>query len=137
MISEAITKPGGLDAVQESIKGIIDDPEMAEQVIDAGLKLYSADPPGLDRPGLSVLAAIATRANKLEKFLPIQLLALKRNPSPQTYKEVLSIELTLKRYDDVTATFEEMLAKYPEERTGRQLAELARIYKLGDKLSNT
>jgi tetratricopeptide (TPR) repeat protein len=133
VIAEAITRPGGFEAVQEPIKGIIDDPELADQVLGAGLKLLSAEPPGLDRPGILVLARIANLAGKLEKFLPIQRLALKRNPSPQTYKEAIAVLLSLRKLDDLTATFEEMLAKYPEERNARQLAELARIYKLADK----
>ena len=133
VIGEAISRPGGLESVQESVKGIIDDPGLADQVLDAGLKMLSADPPGLDRAGVSVLAYIATRAGKLEKFLTIQQLVLKRNPNPQSYKEVISLQFNLKKYADAVTTFEELLKKYPEERNGRQVAELARYYRLADK----
>ncbi|GAC1473392.1 MAG: hypothetical protein NVSMB9_21920 [Isosphaeraceae bacterium] len=137
VIEQAITRPGGLEAVQVQIKGIIDDPEFAGQVFDAGLKLLSADPPALDRPGISVLAYIATRAGKLDKLLPIQRLALKRNPSPQTYKEVITLLLGLKKIDEATATFEEMLKKFPAERNPRQLVELAKYYRFGEKLDES
>src|SRR5207248_1241729 len=99
----------------------------------AGLKMYSAEPPKLDAAGVSVLAFIANRTGKLEKFLPIQRLALKRNPSPQTYKEVSALLLSLKKYDELASTFEEMMKKFPLERNARQLGELANFYRLADK----
>jgi len=133
VIGEAITRPGGLESVQESIKGIIDDPELADRVFDAGQKMLSTDPPGLDRGGVSVLAYIATRSNKLGRFLGIQQLVLKRNPSPQSYKEVISLQFNLKKYSDAINSFEELFKKYPEERNGRQVAELARYYRIADK----
>ena len=128
VITEAISRPGGFEAVQEQVKGIIDDPAFADQVLDAGLKMLSAEPPTLARPGVSVLAAIAKSAGKLEKFLPVQRLELKRNPSPQTYREMLLLLLTMRKYAEVASTLEEMMVKYPDERNTRQLVELARYH---------
>jgi len=136
VLEQAVTRPGGLDAVQEQVKGVVDDPEMADKMLAAGLKLYSADPPELDRPGLSVLSFIATRANKLDKFLPIQKLALKRNPTPQGYKEVVIILDGLKKFGEAIATIDEMLAKFPEERNAGMLAELSKDYRLADRLDD-
>lgn len=136
VLEQAVTRPGGLDAVQEQVKGVVDDPEMADKMLTAGLKLYSADPPELDRPGLSVLSFIATRANKLDKLLPIQKLSLKRNPTPQGYKEVVLILDGLKKFGEAIATIDEMLAKFPEERNAGMLAELSKDYRLADRLDD-
>ncbi len=133
VINEAITRPGGFESVKESIDGIVADPEMADRVLDAGLKMVSAEPPTLDRAGISVLAYVANRSGKLEKLLPIQQEVLKDNPSPTTYKELLTLQDSLKKFGDAVQTFEEMLKKYPEERNARLVAQLAQSYRLADK----
>ncbi|MFO0953513.1 MAG: tetratricopeptide repeat protein [Isosphaeraceae bacterium] len=132
VISEAVGRPGGLEAVQEPIKGIVGDPAFAEQVLDAGAKLMEADPPALAPQGVTVLAYIANRANKLEKFLPIQVLQLKRNPNPQAFKEVAAVQAGLRKFADSAATIEEMITRYPVEKNTRTLAELIRLYRMAD-----
>ncbi len=126
VISEAITRPGGYEAVQESIKAVIDDPALADQVLDAGLKLLSADPPGLDRAGVQVLAYIANRAGKLDKFLPIQQLVLKRNPSPQTYQGSRQPPATTSRSTTTRRRPSKRCSRsIPTSATPAQVAELA------------
>jgi tetratricopeptide (TPR) repeat protein len=102
-------------------------------VLEAGRKLLAADPPGLDRAGVQVLAYIANQAKKLDKFLPIQQQVLKRNPTPQTYKEYLALLSNLKKYGEAATTLNELFGKYPEERNARQVAEQSRLYRLADK----
>lgn len=133
VLEQAITRPGGLEAVQEQVNAVIKDPEFAGRMLDAGLKMLSAEPPALERSGVSVLAFIATRSGNLEKFLPIQRLAQKRNPTPQTTKELINLLVSLKKYDEGAAIFEEMFKTYPEERKTPQLVLLAKFYRLGDK----
>jgi tetratricopeptide (TPR) repeat protein len=135
VIEQAVKiRPGGIEAVQDQIKGIIDDPEMADKVLAAGAKLYAADPPQLDREGIQILAYIATRADKLDKFLPLQRLVLQRAPNAQSYKELISLLGSLKNYVEAAATFDELLKKFPGERNARTLAELAIVYRQADKL---
>jgi tetratricopeptide (TPR) repeat protein len=95
--------------------------------------MYQADPPGLPRTGVSVLAYIATRANRLEKFLPVQQEELKRHPSPQAYKEVVALLGGLRRFADAAVTLQEMMTRYPAERNAAQLAELVRFYQRSDQ----
>jgi tetratricopeptide (TPR) repeat protein len=133
VIEQAVTRPGGLEAVKDQVQGVIDDPEMADKVIEAGVKLFSAEPPQLDRAGLSILTFIATKSGKLDKFLPVQRLALKRNPNPMAYKELVDVLSALKRYDEATSTFEEMLKQYPRERNARNLVALALYYRRSDR----
>ncbi len=132
-LSDAIRRPGGYEAVQDTIKGIFEDPAFAEQVLDAGKTLLAADPPGLDAFGVRLLAEIARSANKLAQFLPIQLAELKRRPSPQTYRETLVLLEGLRKYGDVAALLEEMMTKYPNEKTAQQLAFAAMCYRQADK----
>lgn len=133
VLTEAVVRPGGLEAVQETVKSIIADPPFAAEVIDAGAKLLATDPPGLPRQSITVLAYIATRAGKLEQFLPIQKLELKRNPNPQTYKEYAALLVGLHRYREVAETLAEMLEHFPGERNARTLADLVRYYRLSDQ----
>ena len=88
VVTEALTKPGGREAVLPQLDAIGADPAYAEQVLDVGHRMLSADPPTLDKLGIDVLAYIATRSNKLDKLIPIQRLALKQNPSPRAYREI-------------------------------------------------
>lgn len=133
VLEQALGRPGGQQAVQEQVNTVIKDPEFSGEVLDAGRKMLSAEPPTLDRTGVIVLAFIAKQSGNLEKFLPIQRLALKQNPTPLSYKELVSLQFNLKKYGDAAVTFEEMLKKYPTERKAPQLVELARLYRLGDK----
>jgi tetratricopeptide (TPR) repeat protein len=133
VIAEAVTRPGGLEAVQEPIKGIIADPNFADEVLEAGKKLMAADPPGLTESGTRVLAYIATRTEKLEKFLPVQQMELKRNPNPQAYKEYAALLVNLKRFGDAAAALDEMMTRFPVERNARQLVEQVKLYRSADR----
>lgn len=133
VIEQAISRPGGLEAVQEPIDGIVKDSQLADQVLDAGLKLLSAVPPALEGNGVRILTYITTKTGKFDKFLPIQQLLLKQNPSPQSYKEALSIFFALKKFNVGAALYEEFLAKYPGERNARNLVDLAKFLRLADK----
>ena len=127
-------RPGGIEAVQEPIKGIIEDSEMAEKVLAAGSKLYTADPPQLDRDGVQILFYIATLADKIDKFLPLQRLVLQRAPNEQAYKEMIDLLSSVKNYNEAASTFEEMLQKYPAERNAKMLTQLSLTYRQADKL---
>lgn len=133
ILDQALTRPGGFDAVQDVLKGITDDPAFAEQLLDAGLKLLSSEPPALDRPGLLVLNQIAIGTGKTAKLLPVQRLLLKRNPSAQGYKEFIGVLANAKRFDEGIAAFDELFQRYPAERNARNLTDLAKFYRLADK----
>ena len=133
VVSAAVAKPGGLEAVQEQIKGIVDDPALSDQVLDVGIKMLTDEPDALGRPGASILAYIASRAGKLDKFLAVQQLALKRDPAAQTYREFAVNLVSMKRYNDAAGVLGQMLEKFPEERNARQYVELSQLYRRGEK----
>ena len=133
VIAKAIGHPGGLEAVQDQIKALVDDPVMSGKVLDAGLNMLKAEPESLDRRGLQLLGHVATRAGKLDKFLPVQRLALAQNPSAPAYRELVDTLIKLKKYAEGTALLEEMLKKYPAERNASQLVLLAMAYRQANK----
>lgn len=133
VLEQGLTRPGGADAVEEIVKSATEDPTFADDLLDAGFKLLSAEPPGLQKPGGLILMQITTRTGKYEKFLPIQQLLLKSHPDPQTYKELISVLFSLKKFSEAAVLAEGMLVKYPTERNSRMLDELIRLYRLADK----
>ncbi len=70
VMAEALLKPGGGEAIAPQLDAIERDPAYADEVLDAGLKLITSEPPGLDsKTGLPILAHIATRTEKLDKLV--------------------------------------------------------------------
>ncbi len=128
ILGDAFGKPDTLEAVKPQIEAIINQPEFAEQMLEAGLKLQEADPPKLSRESRLVLSYIATKAKKLDKFLSIQRLALKHDPSPQAYREFWLDLYRNSRYEEAAATLDEMIAKYPAERTPQILVARAQSH---------
>ena len=95
--------------------------------------MLSATPPTLDKPAVTILAAIATEANKLDKLVPIQRLVLRQNPSPQGYREMTQLLDNLRRHDEAAATVEELMARYPDEKNTRMLALLGQLRRLANQ----
>lgn len=124
VFTEARKKEGGFEAVTPQIKAVIADPKFAGEVLDAGHALLSAEPPGIDRSALDILAVIASESSQLEKLVPILRLTLKQDPSPQLYREIAHALEGLRKYGEAGETVEQMMAKYPEERNARTLTQL-------------
>jgi tetratricopeptide (TPR) repeat protein len=134
LLGEAFAKPDTLEAVKPQIELIVGDPAFVGQLLDAGLKLQQADPPKLSRESRLVLSYIATKAKQLDKLVPIQRLALQRDPSPQAYREFWLDLYRNGKYADAAATLDEMIAKYPAEKTLQILVALAQSRALANQL---
>jgi len=124
VFTEARKKEGGFEAVTPQIKAVIADPSFAGEMLDAGRKLLSAEPPGIDRSALDILAVIASESNQLDKLVPVLRLTLKQDPSPQLYREIAHALEGLRKYGEAGETIEQMMTKYPEERNARTLTQL-------------
>ena len=134
VMTEALTKPGGLEAITPQLDAIEHDPAYADQVLDAGLKLLSSVPPGLDsQPAFKLLKHIATRAEKLEKLVALDRLELKQNPTPLAYRETADSLFRLRKYSEAVKTLEELLEKYPDEKNSAMLVTLANFRRLADQ----
>jgi tetratricopeptide (TPR) repeat protein len=133
LLGDAFGKPDTLEAVKPQIESIVNDDELADAVLDAGLELMRDDPPKLKREARLVLAYIATKAKKLDKFIPIQRKALEVEPTPQGYREFWLDLYRNAKYDEAASVLKEMLAKFPDERTPQILIALAQSESLGGK----
>jgi tetratricopeptide (TPR) repeat protein len=134
LLGDAFAKPDTLEAVKPQIEAIANDPESAELVLDAGLKLQQAEPPRLSKESRQILGYIATKAKKLDKLVPIQRLALRQDPSPQAYREFWLDLYRSGQYEEAAAILEEMLGKFPDERDARILAALAQTRALAGNM---
>jgi tetratricopeptide (TPR) repeat protein len=126
VMTEAITKPGGVEAIAPQLEAIARDPAYADEVLDTGLKMLSATPPMLEsKYALSILTHIATHAEKPEKLVALERLMLKQNPNPLVYKGIAEALLQLRKYAEAATTLDELIAKYPDEKDARLLVSLA------------
>jgi tetratricopeptide (TPR) repeat protein len=126
VMTEAITKQGGAEAIAPQLKAIEGDPAYADEVLDAGLRMLGADPPGLEyKPALIILAHIAGQAEKFDKLVALQRFVLKQNPSPLVYREIADTLYRMHKYGEAAATLEQLMAKYPEEKNSTLLVALA------------
>ena len=105
---------------------------MTQAMLDAGIEQLSAKPPALPPIAFQVLAAIAgadrdatDKPRRLEKLLKLHRLELAQSPSPLVYREIADTQRRLGRFADAAATIEEMLAKYPAEKSVATLVFLA------------
>jgi tetratricopeptide (TPR) repeat protein len=130
VLGDAVTKPGGFEAVRPQIEQIITDPAYAGQVLDAGLKLLEADPPKLGEPARKVLLHIGVETKKFDKVVALQRLLVKREPTPIHYRELASYENQAGLYGEAAATLKEMLAKFPGERNAQILVLISNSHLL-------
>jgi tetratricopeptide (TPR) repeat protein len=134
VMAEAITKPGGAEAITPQLDAIEHDSEYADKVLDAGLKLLSAERPAIElQPTLRILTHIASRAEKLDKLVALERLLLKQNPSPLAYRGMATTLLRLHKYADAAQLIEELLTRYPDEKNPALLVELANARRMADQ----
>ncbi len=132
---EAFKRPGSpeSEAVAPLLKAAANDDTIAEAMLDSGIEQLSANPSRL--PGKSafeVLAFVAGwdrgpahRTRGLEKLLKVRRLQLEQAPSEIVYSEIADAQNRLRRFGDAAVTVEEMIAKYPNQKTARVLSFLA------------
>jgi tetratricopeptide (TPR) repeat protein len=135
VICEALNRPSTKVAIAPQLQAAADDDAMAEALLEAGLRGLSDRPPALPPTAFRVLDFIANpernpanRARRLEQLLKLHRLELEQSPSPQLYREIVETQRLLGRYAQAAATLEEMIAKYPGEKSVRFLAYLAELH---------
>ena len=133
VICEAMSRPNGLEAISAQLQAAAADDALAEAMLDAGLQQLQTNPPTLPKSAFYVLSFIANpergsnKTGRLQRLIKLQRLMLEQNPSPQVYKEIAD---TLRRLDqnaEAAATIQQMIEKYPNEKTGRSLGVLAEL----------
>ncbi len=135
VLAQAYTKPEGVEAVKETVEAIGEDHDFAEKVLDAGRTMITAEPLMIDRRALfDVLSTVAVKSEKIERFLPIQRMALQWFPTPQSYLQLDQILVFLQKFDQAADTLEEMVGKFPEARKPQLYVLLSKRRLLADQL---
>jgi tetratricopeptide (TPR) repeat protein len=135
VLGDALTKPETFEAVKPQIEAIANDPPVVDLVLDAGLKLQEAVPPRLSRTSRQVLAYVANKAKKQDKFLAIQRLVVKQGGDPQAYKELVDDLYKNLKYAEAASVLQELIAKFPAEKNDpRVLLLLAQALALAGQL---
>ncbi len=131
LICEALAR-NTLEVIQPQLKAAAADDGIAEAMLDAGFAQLSAKPPTLPQNAYQVLTFIANpdraSANKprrLEKLLKLHRLLLQQAPNAQTYAEIAFTQRRLGQFAESAASLEQMLAKYPREKSVTNLSFLA------------
>jgi len=116
LLGRAFARPESLESVKPLIESIINQPAEADAILDAGKALQEADPPALSRESRLILKYIANKANKNDRFVAIQRVALKQDPSPQGYLELCDDLMKLGKHEEASTALEEMIEKYPDQK---------------------
>ncbi len=118
LLETAFERPGGREAVTPQIEAISTDPAFADDLLDEGIRLLGADPPGLGAAGRFVLTYIATRAALPEKLIALERQSLQQNPSSQGYIQLYRALEQAGKHDEAAATLAELLDKFPDQKNG-------------------
>src|SRR5262249_26690799 len=133
VICEALNREPAKQAIIPQIQAAAADDEMAEALLDAGLRGLSEQPPSLPPSAFQILNLIAHnpgrasagKARRLEKLLKLLRLQLEQSPSPLVYVEIHDAQRGLGRHAEAAATIQQLIAKYPGEKSIRYLSVLA------------
>ncbi len=128
-------------AIIPQLQAAAGDDSLAEAMLDAGLRGLSERPPTLPQTAFQVLSLVANTTRgaannnrRLEKLLKIYQLQLDQAPSMLVYAEIADTERRLGLYDQAATTVEQMIGKYPAQKSVRTLAFLAEYqYRAGHK----
>jgi tetratricopeptide (TPR) repeat protein len=132
VICEALSRPSTQETIKPQLQAAAADDAMAEAMLDAGYAQLSANPPTLPRSAYQVLTFIANpdrgttnKPRRLERLLKLHRLQLQQAPSAQVYLEIAFTQRRMGRPAEVVATIEQMLEKYPAEKSINILTFLA------------
>ena len=117
------------EAVQPQIDLLIADPAYTDEVLDTGLKMLSSNPPALDlQEGFSVLRKISFEGKRFEKLADLLRWSLKRVPNPvAAYQELIITYYQIGKFEEAEGVWRELVEKFPDERTSRNLGMLAEV----------
>jgi tetratricopeptide (TPR) repeat protein len=126
LLGDAITKPNGAQAVGPAIESLVNDSETAAAILDAGVKLLANKPDAVSPNGRALLLFIADKAKQPQRFIALQRQILKLAPNPQGYQQFFIGLMRSSQFADAAAVLEEMLEKFPAEKSPPILTNLGR-----------
>jgi tetratricopeptide (TPR) repeat protein len=128
LFETARTQAGGRMAIETQLRFIGTDPELAGEILDAGIALLRENPPRIGKVGIDLLSEIASRSDRLDQRVELDRLSLERDPSPQNHLELADSLVAAGEPGEAVETFEQLLQRFPELNDEPQL--LARMAEL-------
>jgi tetratricopeptide (TPR) repeat protein len=117
VLGDALAKNGGLEAIRPTIESIVLDPPASREFVGTALDLQKEQPPKLTEPASKLALFVARRTNQTDQLIELERLLLASSPSPTIYRE-LAVDLsTAGRFEEAAKAMEDLLAKYPNERS--------------------
>ena len=137
VIAEALKSPENLEAIKTQLAAAAADDQMAEAMLDEGVKQVVSSPGRLAKSTYDVLSAIAinpgpssqNKKRRLEKLLVIQRCYAEQNPSPIIQDEIADTFRRMGRYAEAATAAEQLLARYPDTKSVARLALLADLHR--------
>jgi tetratricopeptide (TPR) repeat protein len=137
VMSEAIKRPESLDAIKSQLAAAAADDEMAEGMLEAGLKQITAAPKSVSRSTYEVLSLMANNPSqdsqnknrRLEKLLGIERFYAEANPGPIVQNEIIDTLRQLGRYAESASALEKLMAQHPATKSVQRLVELADLHR--------
>jgi tetratricopeptide (TPR) repeat protein len=137
VVSEALKHPETLDAIKPQLAAAAADDEMADAMLESGLKQIASQPSSLSKTAYTVLSFIANssgvsaenKVRRLEKLLRIQRHFAEQTPSPIAIREVADTLRQLGRFAESASTIEKVIARYPSEKSVPLLVLLADLHR--------
>ena len=135
--SEAIKRQESLDAIKPQLAAAAADDEMADAMLEYGLKQIGSQPGGISKPVYDVLSIMANnpgqnsrnRDGRLEKLLAIERLYAEQNPSQIVQSEIADTLRRLGKFGESAAVVEKLIARYPDAKSVKLLVELADLHR--------
>ena len=131
ILGDAIEKPGGIEAVKPTLDTLSEDEEASALALKAGLAMQKAVPPRLTESGRKVLGFLGGRTKLFDGLVAIDREALKSDPSPSNYRDLVFDLYRAGQYREAGEAIEALFAKHPDEKAGPMLLMLARARYFG------
>jgi tetratricopeptide (TPR) repeat protein len=137
VVSEAIKRPEGVEAIKSQLAAAAADDEMAEGMLEAGLKQTTAAPKTLSKSTYEVLSYVANgsaqnaenKNRRLVKLLGIERFYAEQNPGPIIQNEIVDTLWRLGRYAESASALEKLMAEHPGTKSVQRLVLLADLHR--------
>ncbi len=134
VMSEALKRPESLEAIKPQLVAAAADDEMAEAMLEAGLKQLAAAPKGVSKSTYDVLSLVANnpapnsqnKNRRLEKLLAIERLYAEQNPSAMVQSEIADTLRQMGKFAEAATAVGEVDCPVPRDEVRCSFGPLGR-----------
>jgi tetratricopeptide (TPR) repeat protein len=134
VICEALSRANTKESVLPVLQAVAADDPMTDAMLDSGMDMISKNTTSQVRIEevalvLSMIAGVdrpqAGKLRRLEKLLKFQRVFLEKYPRELSYVEIADTQRRLGNHADAARTIDQMLSKYPNQKTARNMLLMA------------